>query len=332
MTSWEVRTVDPRDEAQLRRHWEVGHAAEARRPYDVYWSWETCLTATQTPRPDQRVILLGAYDGSTLWGAVQLMLPMVDHRKMSYAEVFVHPDRQRDGAGRALLNETVRHAREAGRTSLVIEAYVPPHGPAPALELARVTGFEAVLHEELKALDLHPHDRWAHLGAAAAPYHSDYRLVSFVDQVPDTLAEGYCRLEEAYFDEVPLDEPAAEREDWTPEKVRDREHENLLMGRRTIGTLAVESSGKVAGVSEVFIDHGAQWRANQAGTLVLPAHRGHRLGMALKVANQLAVMDAVPECRTIFTDNAGGNVAMNAINERIGFRTVERLVEVQKHF
>jgi hypothetical protein len=37
-----------------------------------------------------------------------------------------------------------------------------------------------------------------------------------------------------------------------------------------------------------------------------------------------------PDCRLLLTGNAGVNVAMNAVNDRLGYREVERCVEVQK--
>jgi hypothetical protein len=71
-------------------------------------------------------------------------------------------------------------------------------------------------------------------------------------------------------------------------------------------------------------------RGFQSGTLVLPEHRGHALGLAMKVANQRAVRRLYPDCRVLVTGNAGVNVAMNVVNDRLGYREVERCIEVQK--
>ena len=38
----------------------------------------------------------------------------------------------------------------------------------------------------------------------------------------------------------------------------------------------------------------------------------------------------MPECRIVATDNADANAQMNAVNERMGYRLVEQLLEVQK--
>jgi hypothetical protein len=70
--------------------------------------------------------------------------------------------------------------------------------------------------------------------------------------------------------------------------------------------------------------------AMQGGTLVLPDHRGRRLGMGVKVANLRELRAAFPSCAEVVTGNAGVNAAMNAVNDRLGFRVVERCLEMQK--
>jgi len=67
----------------------------------------------------------------------------------------------------------------------------------------------------------------------------------------------------------------------------------------------------------------------QWDTLVLPAHRGHRLGLALKVANLRTVQDAHPERTDVRTFNADANTYMVAVNEAIGFTAVEYVGEWQ---
>jgi len=68
----------------------------------------------------------------------------------------------------------------------------------------------------------------------------------------------------------------------------------------------------------------------QSGTLVLPAHRGHRLGLAIKVANQRRFEAAFPGVRLIHSWNGEENGPMVAINDTIGFRPVEYAAEMQR--
>jgi hypothetical protein len=71
-------------------------------------------------------------------------------------------------------------------------------------------------------------------------------------------------------------------------------------------------------------------RAFQWGTLVRGADRGHRLGLAVKVANHRMLQDRRPDLRRVSTYNAEVNAHMVAVNELLGFRPVERLGEFQR--
>jgi hypothetical protein len=69
----------------------------------------------------------------------------------------------------------------------------------------------------------------------------------------------------------------------------------------------------------------------QSGTLVLPAHRGHRLGLAIKVANLRQLQAAIDDTpRLLHTFNAGVNAPMLAVNAQLGFRPVEVEEEWQR--
>lgn len=55
-------------------------------------------------------------------------------------------------------------------------------------------------------------------------------------------------------------------------------------------------------------------------------HRGHRLGMAVKIANLRAVAGLAPTREFVTTVNADTNPWMVEINRRLGFRPVEASV------
>ena len=54
-------------------------------------------------------------------------------------------------------------------------------------------------------------------------------------------------------------------------------------------------------------------------TLVHPEHRGHRLGLAVKLANLEALAHEAPLVRRIVTGNARVNAPMIAVNDLMGF-------------
>ena len=71
-------------------------------------------------------------------------------------------------------------------------------------------------------------------------------------------------------------------------------------------------------------------RVYQWGTLVRPAHRGHRLGLATKAVNLRAVQAFRDDLTLITTQNAETNDYMVSINERMGFRPIEVSTEFVK--
>jgi hypothetical protein len=73
------------------------------------------------------------------------------------------------------------------------------------------------------------------------------------------------------------------------------------------------------------------WGAGgQLITLVDPPHRGHRLGTIVKIANLRYAMAGEPALRVVDTWNAAVNDHMISINEAIGFRAMDALVDWQR--
>jgi hypothetical protein len=69
--------------------------------------------------------------------------------------------------------------------------------------------------------------------------------------------------------------------------------------------------------------------AQQSETIVDPMHRGHRLGLMLKLVNERQLIANQPSARAVITWNAAVNAHMLAINERMGFRPLDRWREWQ---
>ncbi|MGZ4477228.1 MAG: N-acetyltransferase family protein [Nocardioidaceae bacterium] len=330
----DIREIDPHDEALLRRHWEIGYAAQGRhRPYNLHWPWEAARSLLQGGAPDSDFVLLAAFDGDRMSGAADLNLPTRDNTHLALGRVFADPtpDRPRAGVGRALVDALCERARDLGRRTVAAEVYAPPGGTSPGLELARAAGFAEVLEEQMKVVDLNATEHlWDALAAQAAAHHDGYRVVSWEDAAPPEFVGGLCRLQELFNAEAPTGELDVEQEVWDEHRLRETEAMLRRIGRHVVTTVAVAPDGAVVGFSTVGINAASSWRGMQSGTIVDPAHRGHRLGVAMKVANHRAIRTAHPETRVVFTGNAGVNAAMNAVNDRLGFHVVERAVAVQK--
>ena len=83
----------------------------------------------------------------------------------------------------------------------------------------------------------------------------------------------------------------------------------------------------ILGLEPTVADHAWQFL-----TVVDPAHRGHRLGLAVKLANLRYALGHEPALRAIDTWNAAANRHMIAINEALGFRPVDVWSKWQHEF
>jgi hypothetical protein len=95
-----------------------------------------------------------------------------------------------------------------------------------------------------------------------------------------------------------------------------------LRGPSTHGTVAGYA---VAAVTADEFDH-----VDQGGTLVHSAHRGHRLGLALKCAQLRALAEHFPAKRYVRTTNAETSRPMVAINEAPGFEVRQVHADLHK--
>ena len=105
---------------------------------------------------------------------------------------------------------------------------------------------------------------------------------------------------------------------------------DVAIGRHVQTAMALAPDGSVAGVSDVRVDYSDPAHGQVGITLVDPVHRGRRLGLALKVATHDLAVATYPELVSVDTSNAEVNTWMNAVNDALGYRTIETLLELQK--
>ena len=90
----------------------------------------------------------------------------------------------------------------------------------------------------------------------------------------------------------------------------------------TIGAVC-DSTGQMAGFTEVNIDPEFPLWGFQQLTAVIRSHRGHRLGLLVKTAMLEWLAAAEPQLEWIETGNAAANEYMITVNEQLGYRVVE---------
>lgn len=196
---------------------------------------------------------------------------------------------------------------------------------------ARTRGYALALTEVQRELPLPVDDAvLARLADDAALAHEEYTLRSWVGPVPDDLLAGWAELTSTLTTEAPTGELQLEPETVSVEAVREREATLARQGRTKYNTVALSASGEVVAYSDLATTVHDPHRAYQWGTLVQREHRGHRLGVAVKVANLRLLQRDRPDVVRLTTYNAEDNSHMVGLNEALGFRPVAWLGDFQK--
>ncbi|WP_056681654.1 GNAT family N-acetyltransferase [Nocardioides sp. Root140] len=331
MSDLEIREVDVHDEAALRTWWEVGHAASAERPFDAWPAWEVSRVALPFPRTDSAITLLTAFDAGAAVGTALVVEFLLDNTHLAEVTVYVDPAQRRRGFGTQLLDEAEERVRRSGRTSIISSAFAPVDGESPGSLFAAARGYPVGSAEETKLVDLATAtESWGSLQDEADAGLGDYSCIVFDGPCPEEHVEGFADVLSIFIGAIPSGDLDLEDAQWTPERIRLGERERVEAGRVNVTALALTPAGGVCGFSDVRLSRADPRHAGVGGTLVVPEHRGHRLGLAMKLLTHGRVRELFPECEFIETGNAGVNAPMNAVNERMGYRVVERCLDVQK--
>ncbi|MFD9504718.1 GNAT family N-acetyltransferase [Streptomyces sp. NPDC060035] len=269
-----------------------------------------------------------AFLGGQAVGALRIVLP--DGAPVAVVDqLLAAPKERRQGIGTALFRRARALAEQHGRTLLVADLVQalpggPPRDEGPAVFAAVLGATPSDGPEGVHQwLDLDRHDPLAD-GIPEVP--AGYRLQRWGTVTPDAFAIAVSELGQS------LGESRPETWDQGPEAIRTshvRRYERMRVGRgrRAYHVGAVhEETGELAGFTSVSKTTGNTEYALQGMTVVAPAHRGHHLGLLLKLANLAHVREYEPRVRLIETANADDNHPMIALNAAMGFVPQERWV------
>jgi GNAT superfamily N-acetyltransferase len=160
----------------------------------------------------------------------------------------------------------------------------------------------------------------AQLSDALTAAGPDYRVHRWIGFTPEQWLADMADL----FTLMSTDEPTAgleEPEDvWTVDRLRASEQRRSSSPRDfLVAVVEHVPSETLVGMTEVSVPEQLERPLAQNDTIVARAHRGHRLGTVLKVANLLHVDDVRPGHPSIITFNAEENRHMLDVNEVVGF-------------
>jgi GNAT superfamily N-acetyltransferase/RimJ/RimL family protein N-acetyltransferase len=265
-------------------------------------------------RTPQETWLATAGDG-TLAGWYALRLPDQENQHRASLDLTVHPAWRRRGIGRARLEHAVHRAIKAERT--VLDAMAADTKPGESF--ARAAGAVAELTDVCRIQDLTALPPLTQVRAECAQAAAGYSTVSWTGPVPEQYLAGVAGVFEAFGDRPHSADWQPRR--WDAQRVRDEV--NVARMQMPAGSYAVaalcDQTGEIAGLTEMFTDPDVPDWANQGPTAVSRRHRGHRLGLLLKLSMLDVLAGNEPGVRRIQTWNTTTNSHMIAVNEALGY-------------
>lgn len=339
MSALDIEVVAAHDDAGIAAWADVVRASEGAE------LGEHATTATAQEQAvlvrdagsQRRVVLLAGRIGDETVAAGWLSLRLLDNLDGAEIDVHVRPDLRRRGIGSRVLERLEEIAADAGRTRFDTRAQWLYDGPedgagVPGMEFARARGYRYGIGEIQRELALPvAAEHLAALAEETAPHHAAYTLRTWSGPVPDDLVAGWLAVSTTLMTEAPAGE--VEREDLTTDVMAHREAEaaQARQGRTPWHAVALTAAGEVVAHSMLMVPEHDPVFIHQWGTLVRRDHRGHRLGLALKVANLRRLQDDLdPAGRRVVTWNAEVNGPMVAVNEKLGFVPTARSADLQK--
>lgn len=306
-----LRPVDPGDRAAFNEFYDV-YARSYTRDFDCPWlAVEKRVNLTDDAYGTKVAVVVRDDLGEAVGGGTATM-PLQDNVEVVFVDVFVVPSHRRRGIGSTVLGGLIAVGRQHGRSSaFAMPAWGVGVQDDPAPRFAEAMGFAL---EQLDAV------RELSLPATLPPLRVDpaYTLATWRGPCPEEWVDEYAELRRILTEEAPND-AGLENEHWDAERVRKDEADLVRVGRTMQVTVARAASGGLAGHTQLaFPDDDAE--VYQWDTLVRPEHRGHGLGLALKIHTMHASADLLAGRRRITTENAADNTHMIAVNEQLGFR------------
>ncbi len=331
-------TLDGEGGAEFARAVDVGNEVEATSygTADLAYFADEELPEWRDPYAPHRLVV-ARVDGEIV-GRASYETRTDEDTDTAWIGVLVLPDFEGRGIGRALADRIEAIAAAEGRTKLL--AYtgvtgqggdrldsptgfgsVPRDARSTRFLLARGYSLEQV--ERVSRLPLPVPSIEERLAAALEASGPEYSIVTWVGATPERWLPDIANLATRMSTDAPsagLEEP---EDPWTVQRVLDAEARTLDSPRtRIVAAARHEPTDSLAGYT-VFSAPAQRARCvDQYATLVLREHRGHRLGMLLKVANLAHLQEQRPGHPSVITFNAEENRHMLDVNEALGFEAI----------
>jgi len=332
----QVHFIDSHDVTAFGDWFAVLRATDEERWPDMAgWDYDTAKAMADLEGAMSFLCLAATDPSGATVGIGALQVPNWENRHQVMLDVRVLPGHRRQHIGSAIVEEVERWALAAGRSVIHGESQIPvtalaSDGSAPFAEHLGFIPVQAANRRHL-ALPIDP--------AAIAPLREEvaaatvgYRCRAFTTPWPKQYMEDQFELQRRMSTDAPSGDPQNEEQVWNAERVQ--EVDDLMVAQGIVKMAAVAehlASGRLVAFTELAIPVSRQTEAWQWATLVLGEHRGHRLGLAVKLANLDYLSATFPTVRYIVTGNAAENAPMIAVNEMLGFKVAANEMLWEKH-
>jgi GNAT superfamily N-acetyltransferase len=324
----EVRRVDPEDEAAFDAWYAILQATDLERwPELGGWSRREVHALVGATDAATEYLCVAARATTRLTVGIGLSeIPQRDNQHSASLDVRVLPAHRRRGVGSAIVAEVERRVAGQGRTVLqgLVELPSAMVGSDPATPFARRLGFTVTQTGNRRHLTVPMETgRRSRLGEEVGRAAVGYRTFAFVAPWPEEFLDDQCELSRRMSTDAPSGDARHEEETWDAARVEESDRLLTTQGLTKLAAVAQHiESGHLVAFSELVLPRDHPHEAWQWATLVLREHRGHRLGLAVKLANLDFLASTAPEANIVITGNAQENAPMIAVNDMLGFEVV----------
>jgi RimJ/RimL family protein N-acetyltransferase len=307
---------NPRDAAAVvpaLEQWRRDYMPDVPAPGKIrlrHW----CMNGYQ-----RRTEALGVFadeDATVAEGMAVLDYDLVHNLDLMAANINVPAAGRACGAETALFEAVARRAAELGRRRLTLG--MPARtAPAPFVEAygGKLTDTAIISTLDLSAVDRVQYAAWAEPSAK----NSEYTLVGWTGRCPEELAESFLGVMDAMADQ-PIGTFEYDWPKYTLDKLRFNEEQLEQAGIRRYIQVALAPDGTVAGFNSIGTYPDEPERVEIWDTGVVREHRGHGLGLRIKAAASLWLLEDRPSTRMVSTFNNDENRWMLAVNRALGYR------------
>ncbi|WP_322936387.1 GNAT family N-acetyltransferase [Nocardioides bizhenqiangii] len=325
----DITRFGPDDVAALKEWVEL---SDAVRLEDSPWETEVTLLRTEARfrvgwDGEPSTPYLATVDGTVVGGGA-INTSEYDNLHLAWLGVLVHPDHRRQGYGSGILAHLEDEVRRMGRTSVGMDGWESDATRGFAAKHGYEKKHQAIARRQYLAdIDRAELDRrYDEALAAATDYALERQLLPTPEADLDDLAEMASAINDA-----PTDDLEIEDEVFNAQRMKAYEDACAFRRERAYRVVARHvPSGKLAGQTVVVVESERPAYGDQHDTSVVRAHRGHRLGLLLKVEMLRWLAEAEPQVEHIETFNAESNDHMIGVNEVLGYRVMARELAFQK--